>query len=367
MAVTRVGASKRADKAEARAKELERQVSETVANLLDEEDKHAVTREALKQSEARAKELEREKDHATMVADAAAEKVKELEKALRFAKREARVLRNIVQEDHPDELEAVSNMREHYGRINSKRRKLEAALEANFRFDLGGYNGPDYPENATESTWYIRSTSGVHVDGNVPPSSIAAAVLKLKSSEADEDIGNPGGRQIVRVCLDDIPCSSRGSNYECDADDTNRLVCADRRIEMDNAVCICGCSPEDHKSHGEDGEQCDHEDHVCIRVCLAARTLFLEQRDRVKSLDAALEEAGARAVADGNTARAQSKCIDDLSAENARLCHWEKAARAIASLAAKGLGVSEPSPAMHYGDFLVIAGETLSATADGGK
>ena len=94
----------------------------------------------------------------------------------------------------------------------------------------------------------------------------------------------------MRVCLDDRQCPARGAGYECLADDARRMQCAEWRIGMDNAVCICGCAPEDHESLGEDGEQCDHEDHVCIRVCLAARTLFVAMRDRVKELEAESEK-----------------------------------------------------------------------------
>lgn len=37
----------------------------------------------------------------------------------------------------------------------------------------------------------------------------------------------------------------------------------------DRAVCLCGCV--EHENYGEDGESCENEDHVCIRVALGVR------------------------------------------------------------------------------------------------
>lgn len=42
----------------------------------------------------------------------------------------------------------------------------------------------------------------------------------------------------------------------------------------DNAVCLCGCPLSEHENNGEDGEQCDHEGHVCLRTCPAIRDLY---------------------------------------------------------------------------------------------
>jgi len=55
-----------------------------------------------------------------------------------------------------------------------------------------------------------------------------------------------------------------------------KLAEAEERIAEDNAVCICGCA--DHESLGEDGEQCDHEDHECVRVAPAVRDMFAAMR-----------------------------------------------------------------------------------------
>ncbi len=86
----------------------------------------------------------------------------------------------------------------------------------------------------------------------------------------------------MRPCvLSDSVCAQRvRDSYECGASERQHLACAIKRIEEDNAVCLCGCPPEEHESQGEDGEQCAHEDHDCIRVCRAARNAFVAMRDR---------------------------------------------------------------------------------------
>lgn len=65
--------------------------------------------------------------------------------------------------------------------------------------------------------------------------------------------------------------------------DENRRLAAEigrlrEELAIDRAVCICGCPPEDHEDGGEDGEQCAHEDHECLRVCVAARDLYVVAR-----------------------------------------------------------------------------------------
>ncbi len=47
------------------------------------------------------------------------------------------------------------------------------------------------------------------------------------------------------------------------------LAEAHARIALDNAVCLCGCPASEHEDNGEDGEQCEHEDHECLRVAPA--------------------------------------------------------------------------------------------------
>lgn len=47
-----------------------------------------------------------------------------------------------------------------------------------------------------------------------------------------------------------------------------------QRVEEDNAVCICGCPPEDHEDNGEGGESCSDPWHQCIRVCRTAAELY---------------------------------------------------------------------------------------------
>jgi len=57
-----------------------------------------------------------------------------------------------------------------------------------------------------------------------------------------------------------------------------RITELEARVSEDNLVCLCGCPPEAHESLGEDGEQCDHEEHTCLRVAPAVRDLFVALR-----------------------------------------------------------------------------------------
>jgi hypothetical protein len=41
-------------------------------------------------------------------------------------------------------------------------------------------------------------------------------------------------------------------------------------LAEDRAVCLCGCSADEHENYGEEGEACGNDDHECIRVCVAA-------------------------------------------------------------------------------------------------
>ena len=48
-----------------------------------------------------------------------------------------------------------------------------------------------------------------------------------------------------------------------------RLAAAYQVIDLDNAVCLCGCPLSEHEAVDEGAEQCEHEDHECIRVAPA--------------------------------------------------------------------------------------------------
>ncbi len=91
---------------------------------------------------------------------------------------------------------------------------------------------------------------------------------------------------MVACVLDGYKCPHFvGDTYECRAGDTKRLECAIKRIEIDNAVCICGCPANEHESQDEGSEQCGHEDHDCIRVCTAARTMYVAMRNKVAEVE----------------------------------------------------------------------------------
>lgn len=101
-------------------------------------------------------------------------------------------------------------------------------------------------------------------------------------------------------------CDSCGFSWPCN---TARLLATIRdrereierltaRVREDNAVCICGCPPEEHESYGEDGESCENDKHECLRACpsIAATVAHLREQLYEANLrnvrkDAALLEA----------------------------------------------------------------------------
>lgn len=72
--------------------------------------------------------------------------------------------------------------------------------------------------------------------------------------------------------------------WECSATAEMFAECAVKRIEGDNAVCICGCPHDEHENMGEEGEQCEHEEHVCIRVAHVALEVVSKLRAEVGRL-----------------------------------------------------------------------------------
>lgn len=44
---------------------------------------------------------------------------------------------------------------------------------------------------------------------------------------------------------------------------------AEIALAEDRCVCLCGCPISEHEGRMEDGEQCEHEDHECLRVAPA--------------------------------------------------------------------------------------------------
>ena len=50
-------------------------------------------------------------------------------------------------------------------------------------------------------------------------------------------------------------------------------------VDADNAACLCGCPLSEHESVDEGVEQCEHEDHVCLRTCPAIAQLYVAARD----------------------------------------------------------------------------------------
>ncbi len=58
------------------------------------------------------------------------------------------------------------------------------------------------------------------------------------------------------------------------------LETAEAELAAERAVCLCGCPATEHENYGEDGEQCKHEDHVCLRVVRGVLEVVQEERQR---------------------------------------------------------------------------------------
>lgn len=69
------------------------------------------------------------------------------------------------------------------------------------------------------------------------------------------------------------------------------LVAAREELDIDRAVCLCSCPAGDHESYGEDGESCQDETHVCLRVAVAVREYVAAAEARESALRADLERA----------------------------------------------------------------------------
>jgi hypothetical protein len=93
---------------------------------------------------------------------------------------------------------------------------------------------------------------------------------------------------------------------------------ARRELAIDRAVCICGCSPEQHESYDEDGESCDMEDHECLRVCVTARDIVACEREKRQQAENELEsvrdvmnEAERRLGIYGTPITMEQACLDE--------------------------------------------------------
>lgn len=77
-----------------------------------------------------------------------------------------------------------------------------------------------------------------------------------------------------------------------------QLAQAQAEILEDRAVCLCGCPPEQHELvGGDDGEQCEHEDHQCLRAAAGIVSMFADLRaqlataqQRIADLESHIED-----------------------------------------------------------------------------
>lgn len=78
----------------------------------------------------------------------------------------------------------------------------------------------------------------------------------------------------------------RAEALEARLDDDKREIKTLTEVCHDsNAVCVCGCPASEHEMVGpDDGEQCEHEDHECIRTSRSVAKIVANLRDNVNGL-----------------------------------------------------------------------------------
>jgi hypothetical protein len=127
--------------------------------------------------------------------------------------------------------------------------------------------------------------------------------LALETAEANEEKLHEMNERLALDIVDaEDDRSDLAAMYESAVD---RLTVAHEALDIDNAVCLCGCPLSDHEDVGpEDGEQCEHKDHECIRVAPAV----LEIVGRVRlALEAATRE---RDLAEASFTEIREKCAE---------------------------------------------------------
>lgn len=56
--------------------------------------------------------------------------------------------------------------------------------------------------------------------------------------------------------------------------------------EESNAVCACGCPPDEHENYGEDGECCNNPEHKCVRTSYAVAAMLADALAQVREAEA---------------------------------------------------------------------------------
>ena len=51
-----------------------------------------------------------------------------------------------------------------------------------------------------------------------------------------------------------------------------------------NAACSCGCPPSEHENLGEDGEQCERDDHQCVPTSVAVAGMLNDLRAALRTV-----------------------------------------------------------------------------------
>lgn len=89
-----------------------------------------------------------------------------------------------------------------------------------------------------------------------------------------------------RPCLGDTATSALRSLLAATSD-------IEALLRECNAVCLCGCPAAEHEAVDEGAEQCEHEDHECIRVAPAVLEIVRRLRERLATAERERDEARA--------------------------------------------------------------------------
>lgn len=130
----------------------------------------------------------------------------------------------------------------------------------------------DLPPNSA-STWVCPVTSDT---STLQQDEIAALRAKLEQAEADF---KQMADENARIMEQNINLTERAEQAEARVRELEQEVASERQ------ACLCGCPMADHDNGGEDGIQCQREDHECIPAATVVTGAFTElraDRDRLQ-------------------------------------------------------------------------------------
>ena len=149
----------------------------------------------------------------------------------------------------------------------------------------------------------------------------------------------PELRSLVEYSGPDHPWTSGVLHLARERDDFREQLFEDR------AVCICGCPNDQHESVGgpEDGEQCENEEHQCLRVSVFVQSEIRDLRAALARTEADREDlirrdrAASALMQKLEREAAELRAIVQLALDHApNFGRWMPRARAIISSRSEG-------------------------------